>query len=823
MRKRTRFKSLVLDFFVVTACLSVAGYFAWTFWKDLNSTAQRTDKQKIATITFKNRIAQRKFDDRVVWERIDKSTPLYNGDLVRTADLAEAVITFNDGSQVDIYENTMIQVYYSEFNGVEISVGNGNLQLESSDKGKVALTLNDGSKVNAGGGTSLSTKTSAGGTGPKTVEVRSGSATVTGSAGSTEAIKAGESLSVKDSGEISRKSVTVTSIPPEMRVLNIEGDKVPVKLEWNKTKTNEPVVLQTSTKKDYSEITEEKIIASENDSLISLTEGTLYWRVFPQDKPEEASEGKISVESAKPLSLVSPGQDVSIQYRNRYPSVAFRWNGNRFAKNYLLKVSSTPDMQTPVFQTVVQNPAAQTDTLGSGQWWWQVTPYYEISSLGYADAGASKVSSFYIEKLDSIKPPVLTVPLQNAEIRYKDTLDVNFSWKSDVKASFELLIAKDESFTDIVKRKTTAGQRSSVTLDYPEQEGQTYYWKVIRNSSDAEDLTPESDVRSFTVSKYVSIPTKLLYPPEEYTTETTKIPAVRFVWKPSDEAKAAATDSVVQISSAKDFSSMEVEQTVSGTTVDNIKLPQGEYYWRVATQDATGHVEYTQPNHLVINRELTAPSVTNIKNNTQLIVAKDSAIKVNWTPVEGADYYNIRVFDTDNKVIAEQPETKGVSANFILPEAAYTVKLQAVAAQTETSPIRTGPLTSVDFSVHNPTALTALTPKPSEKLDGLKALRTPVSFTWSDGSDKAVSSELVLKKRQYDGTMKVVERTKVTKNSIGLSRLSSGEYSWQIIASTKEGIAINTQPVNFTITPVYPLSKPVLTSHKKSFVQLFAN
>jgi hypothetical protein len=99
---------------VVVLCLSVAGFFGYTFWKDLNSTARRTDKEKIAIITFKNRIAQRKFDDRVVWERIDKSTPLYNGDLIRTAELAEAVITFNDGSEVDIYENTISQISLPE-------------------------------------------------------------------------------------------------------------------------------------------------------------------------------------------------------------------------------------------------------------------------------------------------------------------------------------------------------------------------------------------------------------------------------------------------------------------------------------------------------------------------------------------------------------------------------------------------------------------------------------------------------------------------------------------------------------------------------------
>ena len=240
MRKRTKFKSPVLDFFVIVLTLSVAGYFGYTFWKDLNSSSRRTDKEKIAIITFKNRIAQRKYDDRVVWERIDKSTPLYNGDLIRTAELAEAVITFNDGSQVDIYENTMIQVYYSEFEGVNISIGNGNLQLDSSDKGNVQLTLSDGSKIKAGGGTSLAAKTGSDGKSSKTVEIRNGSATVTASSGATESMLAGESLSVKNGGELAKKPVTVTSIPPELRVLNVEGEdsEVPVKIEWNKVNKN---------------------------------------------------------------------------------------------------------------------------------------------------------------------------------------------------------------------------------------------------------------------------------------------------------------------------------------------------------------------------------------------------------------------------------------------------------------------------------------------------------------------------------------------------------------------------------------------------------
>lgn len=814
MRKKTKFKSPVRDFFVIVLTLSVAGYFSYTFWKDLNSSSRRTDKEKIAIITFKNRIAQRKYEDRVVWERIDKSTPLYNGDLVRTAELAEAVITFNDGSEVNIYENTMIQVYYSDFEGVNISVGNGNLQVESADKGKVQLTLNDGSKISAAGGTSISAKTTAGNSGAQTVEVRNGSATITGSTGSTEDIKAGESLSVKSNGEIAKKTVTVTSIPPELKVLNVEGKEIPVKLEWNKSNKNDAVVLQTSTKKDFSQITEEKVISKTNDSLISLSEGTVYWRVFPKGNEGDASVGKISVEAASPLNLISPAENGSFQFRNRNPNLTFRWDGNEYAKNYLLQIASTPDMQNPVVKKTLTNTALNIDSLGSGQWYWQVTPYYDINSIGYA--GASKVASFIIEKSDGILPPLLSVPLQNAEIHYKDSLSVNFSWKSDIKASYELLIAEDKDFNNILLRRKTAGQRATVNMAIPEKDGQNYFWKVVRTSSEPDDLTPVSDVREFAVFKYVSVPAKLLYPPEEFCTEVSKISNTQFMWKPSDEAKNK--DAVLQVSASKDFASLQLERKVTGTTFNNMLLPQGEWFWRVGTPDSAGDLEYTQPHHLVIQKDLEAPKISNVAELSEMLIAENSLARFNWKPVEGADYYNVRIFNDENKLIAEDPEVKGTSANFKLPDDNYSIKIQAVASQTENSPLRTGPVQTIDFSVRTPDPLSQLSPAPSAKIEGLTALRTPVAFSWKAGKDKPVSTEFILKKRQADGTLRVVERQNTAKTSYSVPRLSPGTYTWQVRASTKEGLPINSNELSFTITPVTLLETPKLKSPSRGFV-----
>ena len=137
MKKKTRFKSktknLALDFLVFLACASVFAASIWLFWNDLNKSSSRSDKDAIATITFKYKVAQRKFTDRVVWERLQQNSPLYDQDTIRTSDLASATITFSGGEVLAVHENTMVQIFKSSDGGVRLSVGGGGVDVDTSD------------------------------------------------------------------------------------------------------------------------------------------------------------------------------------------------------------------------------------------------------------------------------------------------------------------------------------------------------------------------------------------------------------------------------------------------------------------------------------------------------------------------------------------------------------------------------------------------------------------------------------------------------------------------------------------------------------------
>lgn len=67
MKRKAKFKSHLIDFLIVLVCLSVCGVSLYFFTQELNRSTVRTDKEKVATIYFKQKVAQRQFDDSVVW------------------------------------------------------------------------------------------------------------------------------------------------------------------------------------------------------------------------------------------------------------------------------------------------------------------------------------------------------------------------------------------------------------------------------------------------------------------------------------------------------------------------------------------------------------------------------------------------------------------------------------------------------------------------------------------------------------------------------------------------------------------------------------
>ena len=92
MKKRTKFRlrnDLAVPFWIsIFICLLGAASSFQMFYKSFFRALEKMNEEPIAIITFKYKTAQRKFLERVVWDRLRQNSPVYNGDTIHTAELS---------------------------------------------------------------------------------------------------------------------------------------------------------------------------------------------------------------------------------------------------------------------------------------------------------------------------------------------------------------------------------------------------------------------------------------------------------------------------------------------------------------------------------------------------------------------------------------------------------------------------------------------------------------------------------------------------------------------------------------------------------------
>ena len=822
MKKKIRFRSPLLNFLVTVSCLSLSTLFIWLFWKDLNSSGTRTDLDTIATISFKYNVAQRKFIDRVAWERIQQNTPIYNGDIIRTGDYAQVTVHFIDGTFLDVYENSMVQLTYSEESGIQLSIDGGDIQVSSStteNAKAVALNFADGSSVNMEKGSSLSAKSDAA-TGKQNVEVKDGEATIKTETGEKTTVSSGEAVKISKGEEIQKAPVSVTVLKPakESRLLNFGEEKLPVEFEWNVNGENtDGVTVQTSAFRDFSKIAFERTVKNSSSLKLNADNGILYWRVFSGNADDNKKEGRITIEKVPSVEPISPESQSAFRYISEKPKITFRWSGSNYADTYRLAVSHEPDLSSPVFVTETSNQFLTIDTLSAGSYYWGVTPYYHVNDTGWGKT--TKAVPFTVSKQEYLKKPELSVPADGAELSWREKFNANFIWKSEIEAKYDILISYDKEFSDIAYMERLDTPRFAKEFAPGELKDGTYWWKVVRHSQNELDRYNESDVRKFSIARYIPKDSTLIYPEDGFSCEEEKLAETKFTWNLSDDWKESGV-SVIQIASDWDFNKIRINKSLRESTLSGVNLPEGDYWWRIGAQSESGKlIRPTAPRHFTVVSALGVPVFTSPKENQELIAYDAEPVTLTWTGVKNADSYSLKITDRNNKLVFEKPAVKENSITVNLSEGRYIGRIQAVSGGVTNSRIRTGNACECAFSVRKPMAVKLLSPAEDVKITGLTALRTPTTFSWQNGKDVPKSYVIVVSKQQPDGTYKTVHSMDTAlRTQASFRRLAEGNYKWQVKAVTQDGHPINSVENAFTIEKILPLPAPVLKNPAQEII-----
>ena len=836
MKKKTRSRlsnSLLLPFcLAIFICMIGAGTNSWLFYNSFFRALSKQNEAPIATITFKYKTAQRKFLDRVVWDRLRQDSPLYNGDTIHTSALSEATIWFNDGNIMNLMENTADLT-------AAVELEDGYATVDSSDAENGMTLSAGGMQVAVKAGTSISAGSSSDttddGTGTNTtskglsVQVLKGSAEVVSADGKTVEIAQGEEVSVGDAGTPARPTLTVLSPTVNQKILYHNQGTTDVHFSWNGDVTD--TSLQISTTKDFSDILYTLNSSGLNETDIKLESGTYYWKLDGSEDGTNQQEalnsgliksGKIQIIQSLPPVAVTPTPNYSFSYRTRTPAVRIIWTESPYASTYKLEISRSPDMSNPIIEQRTTTTSSIISTLREGSYYWRVTPYYTINKLGFTAPG--EIQSFVIERKGQLNSPELLIPSESGIVNTEEKAKPSsFSWKIENEAeSYILKIADNQELRNPVLSIETAENFYSLDTRKTRLKDGKWFWAVTMKDTEG-NLSPLSQVRTFYTMK--GIPEQhTVEPADGYRCALALLPDTKFTWKRN---LPETFESVIQIAEDSNFRNVVYTAPVNATSLKGINLPLGSYYWRLKSVNKTDNTELSTPaKTLNIIGNLDAATLS--APGARAIARETIPFKFSWSEVDEADYYKLSLYRiSDDSLVYEnivyEPED---NVDLFNPKEFrdhenYRWRVQAFANEVPGySSRRTGRLAEGSFYLIKLRPVEITSPKKGTQFNGVEAILNPAKASWTT-VDKVAKAQLVLRKTDERGkiVLKVPSDEEMEKgNTVAPNKvlldneegLRPGKYEIIVYAETLDGVDIsNTDRKyigSFTILPIEPLS-----------------
>ena len=404
-KRNTRFKAV--DLAIIILCLAGSTISAIAFWQVYDRTLTKLNEEPVGTIVFKKRTAQRKFEDRLVWDRLKQSSPLYNGDTIRTIELSEAVITFRDEiSHLTIYENTMIKIFYDDKDGIRIDFSAGNMEVNS---GLGGIIVTSGASTITVEGQADFNKSESG----FNFSVLSGSANFDG-----EEVESGRILAMDQHGVRSIKpAIAMTSFGSSIRAAGVSGETTPVVFSWNESnfESGTYVIVEVALDRDFTRVVGSRDIGGAVSAVIPVENGNFWWRAYPANSGsrEPANDiypsGPLEVFPVSASRLIAPANSAEIiVYDNT--NVSFLWTAVTGAVSYLVEISTSANMSAPAVSRRVEETGITQSGLSAGSWYWRITPIFPDWIIGLPPPSAASDFSLIagFVPAEPVSPPMET-------------------------------------------------------------------------------------------------------------------------------------------------------------------------------------------------------------------------------------------------------------------------------------------------------------------------------------------------------------------------------------------------------------------------------
>jgi hypothetical protein len=845
------------DAAITAAVLALSSVLFFFFLRDVNALSSGAAADALGSIEFRKNTATRKAADSMRWERLRDKATVYRGDTIRTAELSEAGIKFDDGTQLDVFENSMLRLDVSD-EGQTFELSGGAMHIAGGEGG----TGGGANRVIKIGDSVVSVPADAdvsmlSGGGVVSLDVAGGAVSVTSASGAKTSVGENEELRLDTKSgalEVVRRSVVPVS-PAQGARFAFTGIDGKVSFSARASGPVESISLEFSADSAFSAPSSRVPLArGDGDSFAVETpvaSGVWYWRVV-SGTGEVSAARRITVVSTSAPSPVWPEDGAVIGFRKEVPNVRFSWSESSGAEAYTLELRRVPgagtssgadaaasgaavDVSGAPERTVRTKLTAITlSSLAEGYWTWRVVPEYPASFVASPVPSASR--RFSVLPSDEMRPVALLSPAGESPV--EKGASVAFSWGANAEAArYELrLYAKSDSPSPVA---SFSSDRSWMTLDGTRapvlaQDG-AKYWGVAWFDADGNE-SPSSERRRIVVVDARAAIVQL-FPPDGYAVAESLAQAVRFAWKGAD-----APGLSFQLSRDASFAAIERTIPVSGNSLLGLSLARGEWFWRVRIPNPDGSAFFeSEARSFSVVAPFAAPVLKNPKPGSSVTVLEGKSVPFEIGIADGAlkgsligsTRYSCKLYRADadspsagapdaDALAAEKPAfsaenleptgTLSVSCSVPLgsmPEGAYRVVLRAYAPDAPGNTAIVGYLGEETLFVGKIVPVEFSAPKKNSVIDGVSARRSGVTIRWkSEFAPDSLRVEL-----SRDGSRYPLDFAwKPGVSSLRLESLPPGAYSVAISAKIGTFDVSPPAPLRFTVAEIPRLSAPVLTA-----------
>ncbi|HPH02057.1 MAG TPA: FecR domain-containing protein [Spirochaetota bacterium] len=654
MRSSSRDAIFVFINLVIFCC------FGWMLYADFSQRIEKTDGVRLGTITFKKRVAERKYSDQVIWETITENSVLYDNDSLRTADGSEATVLLDDGTRIELGEETLILLARSG-RGLSIDFRQGTIAAKAGAPPKLPGSSEAGggeAGFDAGSATNIEIRS-----GKTAVALGKADATLNRKKGATDLVvdvtrgravvaQDGKRVEVRENEQAvidarqSTPTVRKAGLVPTAGsgVVTTQTKTASVGLAWEGDAVG-PYTLALAREASVTS----PLITQRVDvkvAQVALGPGIWYWRVAGQDGAPSRIE-RVSVVRIVLPQPVQPANGTTLTYHAAQPLVRFVWVADESAAGYDVEIARDPGFSALVTTLQSRTGGIATDGLAAGEYWWRVSARYPAARGSSVQGG---VSRFVIKKREA--PPVVALPAPATSVSTVQlaSRQAAISWQGDPEFSrYRVEVARTAEFAQVVHREETTMNFSRIKPDIAEGR---YFWRVTgidqQGKAGATSPTGSIEVRK-------PRPAVLMTPAEDamLAGETGGTP-VLFSWQDPNNGGQARID----VAGNQGFTKIAQSRNLGGNSA-RLVLPVGVWWWRVTLLDAAGKgITTPSTRRISISQALALPGLREPKPGAEIDMSRSNAIEFSWGSVEGAEAYEFALYSYQGSVLQKVFETR---------------------------------------------------------------------------------------------------------------------------------------------------------------------